>query len=134
MGATQGGGYLANSAYSFSSYIPLIPILLDGIPIASGGLSPSITFIPGTKTICVGLSGGFATGAGKTFAFTFFPSKNAKFTKDVISSYGYNLGAQVGPLAGISVNTNSSGSLVGYTVASDSGLSATYGYTKCADF
>ena len=65
---------------------------------------------------------------------TMYPSNSAGFSKAVSSEWGWTLNAQPSPLIGVSFNTNSSGTLIGVTTATDPGGSATYGYNWCADF
>jgi len=129
---------LQNSEYSVSGFQSLstliVPVGGIPIPVASFGVSPTLTFIPKTRTVCLGLAAGVSTGTGKTLSLTAYPSSDAQFTKAVTSEWGWNLNAQPTQAAGISVNTNSSGTLAGYSIASDPGASATYGYTGCRDF
>lgn len=127
-----------NSAYSFSAFASLLTLYvpIEGIPVpvVSLGISPTVTVIPKTKTACVGLSVGLASGTGKSFSATMYPSNSAGFSKAVSSEWGWTLNAQPSPLIGVSFNTNSSGTLIGVTTATDPGGSATYGYNWCADF
>lgn len=129
---------LQNSAYSVSGFQSLSTLILPigpiPVPVASFGWSPTVTYIPKTNTGCLGVAIGASTGTGKTLSATVYPSSDAQFSKAVTSEWGWNLNAQPVAGAGVSVNTNSSGTLVGYTLATNAGASATYGYTWCKDF
>jgi hypothetical protein len=129
---------LQNSAFSVSGFQSLSTLILPiggvPVPVASFGWSPTFTYIPKTKTGCVGVAAGISTGTGKTLSATVYPSSDAQYSKAVTSEWGWNLNAQPVAAAGVSVNTNSSGTLVGYTAATNAGASATYGYTWCKDF
>lgn len=135
---TSQNGIFENSAYSFSTFSPLsvmfIPVDGVPIPIASFGFSLTITYIPKHNTWCLGGALGSQTGLGRPLSATFYPSYDAAHTRDVISSFGWTLNGQPTPLAGFSDSQNSSGALAGYTLATDPGASAAYGYTQCEDF
>ncbi len=133
---------LANSAYQFSGFAPVhtttVVVPIDAvpvpIPIFSIGVTTSVTWIPKTNTWCLGPSATLASGGGKAFSATMYGSTDAQYTKGVISGWGATLNAQPSELGGISVSSNSSGVLTGYTIATDAGVSGAWGYTKCADF
>jgi RHS repeat-associated protein len=129
---------LENSAYSLTAFHPLsvMTVVVDGvpIPIASLGISGTVTYIPKHNTWCIGGAVGIQTGAGKSLTATFYPSNDAAHTEAVVSDTGWNYNAQPTQFSGLSVNQNPSGTLMGYSVASDSGASGAYGYTKCVDF
>jgi RHS repeat-associated protein len=141
-GTSLDGGSLwdlvASSAYQLSGYYPVvigyIPVEGIPIPVISGGITANVTFIPKTKTLCVGPAVGVATGAGKSLTATMYPSWNAAHTKDVIGEFGWTFSAQPNELAGVSVSSNSSGTLMGYSISTDTGASVAYGYNACADF
>jgi RHS repeat-associated protein len=132
---------LRSSAYQVSAFVPLqtiyITVPIDGIPVevplVSLGITVSGTVIPEKRTGCIGVSGTIASGEGKQLSVTAYPSQDAQHSKDVTNGFGWNFSGQSSNLAGVSVATNSSGTLTGYTVSTDTGIQGGYGVTQCED-
>ena len=128
----------SNSAYSLSWSQPLFTIVVPvgeiPIPIASLTFSPTFTYIPKMRTACLGGALGLASGTGKGLTFAAYPSTDASFSEDVVSSFGWNFQAQTTPYTGFNVLTNSSGTLSGLSVSSTTGAAASYGWTSCRHF
>jgi hypothetical protein len=129
--------YLTNSAYQASGFFPLYTqVAFVGpipVPVVSLGITVSATYIPKTDTLCIGPALTIASGGGKSLSATVYPSSNAEYTKDVVGGWGWSFGGQLSQLLGGSWSVNSSGQLFGYTVATDAGISGSYGYNFCSN-
>jgi RHS repeat-associated protein len=107
-----------------SGYLKAHPVFISVNEIVAG----QITVQWSTRTVCGNLGAGASVPPTKAVTVGLYNAGNMDHWKDVVSSWGYSLGSNLGP--GYQVSTNSSGTIGGPTV-SGVGLSGSYTYGGC---
>jgi RHS repeat-associated protein len=118
---------------AFWEHVPWAGAAFVPIPHTGGMVSVEIPFayLPSSKTGCLGVGLAATTPTGKFVAGGPLTMGNLKKAQDILSSWGYSFGAQATPLIGVQAITNSSGTLGGGTLATETGLSAGFTWSKC---
>lgn len=118
--------YIKTFPWTYSAYIP-IPRLAF-----MAGATITLTKLP-KQGYCVGVSATVSTPAAKGLSAGPLLHGNLNNSKNIISGWGWNFSLQAFQFAGYQVVANSSGVLGGPTVATDPGISVSYGKTWCKD-
>jgi len=105
------------------------------IPLQPTGNMISVTvpwaYLPASKTGCLGLGLSATTPTGKFVSGGPLTIGDLDKAKDILSSWGFSFGGQATPFMGVQAISNSSGSLGGATLATSTGLSGGFTWSKC---
>jgi RHS repeat-associated protein len=123
--------FLKYNWFSLSVFVPDVPILVGGVPVAAVGHQYSVAWNFSTHSVCAGLSVGvgFPFG-GKSFQVGPLNVGNVAATKSIIQGWSVSTGIQPLPGLGGQMQTSSPGSVGGLAVGTP-GVAATGGYSVC---